>query len=252
MIVRLMGGLGNQLWQAAFGLSVGAARGEEVFFSYTPNWRPYGLGAYQIDARLTNETSVLYREPGFTYDPGVYAAPRDATFIGYWQAWKYLNVPLVRDAMRLRTTPSNQSLRMADSIRQGESAFLHVRRGDYTQGATNAYHGMPTIEYYTAAVEYIRSRHGDVRFFVFSDEPEWVREKFPGFTIIDHNAGSPHEDIWLMSCCKHSICANSSFSFWGAWLRGNDPNQAIIAPKRWFQSADIDTRDLLPDSWIRL
>lgn len=251
MIVRLMGGLGNQLWQAAFGLSVGAARSEEVFFSYTPNGRSYSLGAYQIDVKLVPESGPIFNEPGFSFSPSVYDAPQGATFVGYWQTAKYFNVSLVRSAMQLRAIPSNQSLRVADSIRQRESAFLHVRRGDYTQGATNAYHGMPTMEYYTAAVEYIRSRHGDVEFFVFSDDPEWCRAAFPDFTVIDHNAGAAHEDIWLMSLCKHGVTANSSFSWWGMWLGSVQQNRIRIAPRRWFL-ADIDIRDLIPDGWIQI
>ena len=125
MIVKLMGGLGNQLWQAAFGLSVGAVRGEEVFFSYDPNWRPYGLGAYRIDAHLDNETPILYREPGFAYDPGVYSAPRSATFIGYWQTPRYFNEGLVRAAFTLRHYEGRSIAEIGHTLGLGTSAAKH-------------------------------------------------------------------------------------------------------------------------------
>jgi hypothetical protein len=251
MIVRLVGGLGNQCWQAAFGLSVSAARGEEVFFSYTPNWRPYGLDAYLIDAHIVHESPTVYREPGFTFDPGVYSAPRGATFIGYWQTPKYFNEGLIRAAFTLRNAPSSASQVVADQIRGSNSAFLHVRRTDYTQGHTRDYHGLLPMEYYTAAIEHVRKHCENTKFFVFSDDPQWCRETFPEFTVVDHNATTPHEDIWLMSLCKHAITANSSFSWWGAWLGDGAPGRIVVVPAKWFL-ADIDTKDLVPERWLRI
>lgn len=241
------------MFQCAFGISVGIQRVEETFFSYTPNWRPFGLDAWNVGVKLVSESGPQYVEPGFTYDPQVFNAPRGSTFIGYWQTWKYFNEEVLRRAFTLRSNPSMKTFEMAQRI--GESGphntFIHVRRTDYTQGHTRDYHGLPSPEYYTAAIEHIRGWHPDAKFFVFSDDPEWCRASFPDFTVVDHNAGTPHEDMFLMSLCRHGIIANSSFSWWGAWLGGNPPERIVIAPKKWF-SANLDTRDLIPDGWMRL
>src|SRR5208282_3060452 len=97
MIVRLNGGLGNQMFELAFGVSMAAVRGEEVMFSHPQvGGRPYGLNAFSYDVRLVNETRNVYNEPGFQFDPNAVNAPRGATFVGYWQTEKYFNAGLVR------------------------------------------------------------------------------------------------------------------------------------------------------------
>jgi hypothetical protein len=255
MIVRLNGGLGNQMFELAFGVSMGAARGEEVLFSHPQvGGRPYGLSAYSANVRLVNERPPVYNEPGFQFDPNAINAPRGATFVGYWQTEKYFNAGLVRQALTLRNEPSDKSKAVADAIRADEkSAFLHVRRGDYTQGTTNAFHGMPTMDYYTTAIAGIKAAHEGARFFIFSDEPDWCRANFPkDFTIVDHNAGAPHEDIWLMSQCRHAVTANSSFSWWGCWLGDTQTERVCISPKRWFAGANLNTDDIIPDRWMKL
>lgn len=253
MIVRLMGGLGNQMFQYAFGASLSAVRNEKVMFSQHLGGRLYGLGAYPIEVRFADETRIMYNEPSFSFDPNVSNAQPGTTFVGYWQTEKYFNVPLVRSAFVPRNMASDKSLRIAESITHAKtSAFLHVRRTDYTQGSTNAYHGMPTMTYYLAGIENIRKHHEDVRFFIFSDEPEWCKDNFPKeFTVVDHNEKTPHEDIWLMSRCQHAVIANSSFSWWGAWLGDTQQSRLVFAPKTWFL-ANVDTRDLLPEGWIKL
>src|SRR6266568_1782623 len=182
MIVRLMGGLGNQLFQFAFGISTAAARKESVVFSWQDQARPYGLGAYNVDAQLFRvEMNPVIQEPRFSYSPEVLMAPTGSTFIGYWQSERYFNEPLVRRAIKLRDRASDESFRVAEKIWDvtGASVFLHVRRGDYLQASTNAYHGMPTMNYYNEAIrniqDYFRTRNslysqmsqpGVVRFFL--------------------------------------------------------------------------------------
>jgi hypothetical protein len=253
MIVRLQGGLGNQMFQYAFGKSLSCLRKEEVYFSLPRQDRPYGLDAFSTEVRFVDETNVLINESGFQYDPKVLSAPVGATYIGFWQTERYFNEALVRKSFVLRNKPGDKSQEIADNITQAEvSAFLHVRRGDYTTPNTNAYHGMPVVSYYMEAIRRIQEKHEEAKFFVFSDEPNWCRTAFPKeFTIVDHNANSPHEDIWLMSQCKHGIIANSSFSWWGAWLGDTQPSRLIFAPERWF-NVPLDTSDLLPGRWIRL
>jgi hypothetical protein len=256
MVVRLMGGLGNQMFQCAFGASVGKVRGEEVTFSYTPNWRPYGLGAFSADVRLTGETSAVFLEPGFGFCGDVYAAPPNMTYVGYWQTERYFDRELVRRAFVLRNGVSDKTRAAADDIlSDNNSAFLHIRRTDYLNKGTAEYHGRPSPEYYAEAMGRIRACREDVRFFVFSDDPEWCRAEFaaPEFKVIDHSASAPHEDIYLMGLCRDAILANSSFSWWGAWLSPHEKGnkRLVFAPKRWFL-ADVDTPDRIPERWTKL
>ena len=133
---------------------------------------------------------------------------------------------------------------------------IHIRRGDYVSNKiTNLTHGVCGIEYYINAINYISKHVEQPYFFVFSDEPEWARENlkitFP-ITYINHNTSqNDFEDMRLLSLCKQHIIANSSFSWWGAWLSRND-NKIVIAPKKWFNEYKADTKDLYPDDWIIL
>jgi hypothetical protein len=104
-------------------------------------------------------------------------------------------------------------------------------------------------------METMARRVSSLHFFVFSDDPAWVRENLrfaAPMTYVDHNgSGRGYEDLRLMSACRHHIIANSSFSWWGGWL-GRNPEQIVIAPQKWFNRTDIDTSDLIPESWLRL
>jgi hypothetical protein len=109
------------------------------------------------------------------------------------------------------------------------------------------------MDYYTVAVQYIKARYENPKFFVFSDEPDWCRANFSGdFVVVDHNGNFPHEDMWLMAQCKHGVIANSSFSWWGCWLGDNQNERICIAPKRWFAGANLRTDDLIPERWVKL
>lgn len=254
MIVRLMGGLGNQMFQYAFGASVAQARHEKLWFSNQYlGGRAYGLHAFQAQVEFTPETSSLYREAGFSFDSHALRAPHpNTTFVGYWQTEKYFDTVLVRHAFTLRNTPSQRSLGVAEDINRARpSAFIHIRRGDYLTPTTAAYHGSPSMEYYRAGMQHLRAAYPDTRFFVFSDDPEWCRANFEDCVVVDHNLTAPHEDLWLMSQCNHAVLANSSFSWWGAWLGDLQPNRIVLTPQRWF-AADINTSDLVPERWVKL
>jgi hypothetical protein len=143
---------------------------------------------------------------------------------------------------------------MAGRIEQEPAAVsLHVRRGDYASNpVTNQYHGTCSLRYYLDAVSTLVSLGVQPRLFVFSDDIPWaqasLRFDFP-VTFVGHNpASADHEALRLMSMCRHHIIANSSFSWWGAWL-GSHPDKVVIAPRKWFNGATHDTRDLIPASW---
>jgi hypothetical protein len=254
MVVRLVGGLGNQMFQYAFGRSLSIARGESLYFDTSVlGWRTYGLGAFNVDVQIGHMSKSVYEERMFCYDPGAVTAPPGTYFKGYWQTEKYFNVEVLRREFSLRNPVSEQTAKVADAIRSAEnSAFIHVRRTDYLSPNTAAYHGNMGMDYYVSAMAHIRERAPGIRFFVFSDDTAWCRENFADCQIVDHNKnGKEHEDLFLMSLCNHAIAANSSFSWWGAWLGDGAPGRIVIVPAKWFL-ADLDTKDLVPERWLRI
>ena len=267
MIVRLHGGLANQMFQYAFGESISTIREEEVFYNrdyiVPGRGRDYGLDAFNIEGiKFAQEVQPRFDDCGY-YDQRVYDVPRGTTFIGYWQTEKYFSdQETVRRGFSLKNKPCDKSQGIANAIlRAGNaSAFLHVRRGDYASGGTFEFHGMLAMQYYNEAVARIRAGYEGAQFFVFSDDPDWCRANFPGdFVFVDHNKpsigsvpGQEHEDIWLMSLCRHGAIANSSFSWWGAWLGDTQPGRLVFAPNRWFTAANAESRDIVPDRWIKL
>ena len=139
------------------------------------------------------------------------------------------------------------------------SVSVHVRRGDYVEDpATKAWHGGCGQDYYEQAVAHVRAYEPgrELHAFVFSDDPSWVRANLDlgcPTTVIDHNGPAAHEDLRLMTCCRHHIVANSTFSWWGAWLgSGSDEGGCVVAPRRWFNQDDVDTSTLVPSGWARL
>jgi len=262
MIVALMGGLANQLFGWAFGISVAAQKKEELLFTRfrvdNDIKRSYSLGAFDINPVFTTyETHPIFHDSG-CFNPNVYYAPSSTTYFGYWQTEKYFNDPLVRKSLMLRNEPSEESKQIADEMRNSRSCFIHVRRGDYVKEPHTAkFHGNLNMEYYQTAMGLIQLAVSETKFFVFSDDPEWCRANFPNCVVIGHNKpgdglrpGKEHEDLWLMSQAQHAILANSAFSWWGSWLGDEKQNRMVIAPKKWFQ--EIEQSDLIPDRWMKI
>ena len=177
---------------------------------------------------------------------------------GYWQSERYFeqHADALRKVFAFRNAPTGPNADLARQIRQDVSVSLHVRRADYADCTrTRAFHGLCDPDYYLGAIEFIRRQVPRFRLFAFSDDPQWVASTLqphhPDMVVVDHNRGDQsHNDMLLMSMCQHHIIANSSFSWWGAWLNP-DPNKIVIAPRQWFAEAP-DTADLIPKSWIRL
>ena len=155
-----------------------------------------------------------------------------------------------------RHPPDAQNQKIDEEVRGTNSIALHVRRGDYVSNPiTNRIHGTCSIAYYNEAVETIARKISGPHFFVFTDDFVWAKENlkfdFPITYATGNGPENSYEDLRLMSLCKHNIVANSSFSWWGAWLNQN-PAKIIIAPTHWFDRYAADTRDLLPESWVKL
>jgi Glycosyl transferase family 11 len=198
-------------------------------------------------------------ERHFQFDPEILDLPGNVYLEGYWQSEKYFrdceDVIRKEFSMKIPMSPSNEQ--MAHRIAGEESAVsIHVRRGDYVSDAgTNRFHGTCSVDYYRKAVDRICGFAPASHFFVFSDGIDWAKENLrlrQPVTYVDFNDDEKnYEDLRLMGLCTHHIIANSSFSWWGAWLNPN-PDKIVIAPKKWFNDPSINTDDLMPKSWLRL
>lgn len=201
---------------------------------------------------------TIIREEGFPFSPSVLEARLPAYFSGYWQTEKYFAAiaPVIRQDFSLRYPLSNASSVIVRQMQELDAISLHVRRGDYvTNPETQAFHGTCSIQYYEQAAKLLAEKTHQPHFFIFSDDPEWVQQNlhlpYPATYVTHNGPDTSYEDMYLMSRCKHHIIANSSFSWWGAWLNPN-PQKRVIAPRRWFNKPDMNTRDLIPEGWLKL
>jgi len=201
----------------------------------------------------------LIAEPHLYYWDGLLDRARMGGYLqGYWQSERYFlkHTSTIRSDFTFRQSPTGQNEKLASTILNSVAVSIHVRRGDYVSNAkTFAKHGTCTPEYYFKAIEIVRQRVPGARFFAFSDDPQWVNEvlmpRYPGLVLVGHNqAKNSYNDMRLMSLCRHHIIANSSFSWWGAWLNP-DPGKVVVAPRNWFANGK-DSTDLIPETYIRL
>jgi hypothetical protein len=286
IVVGLSGGLGNQMFQYAAGRALSLRL--SVPLALDLSWfsgrrdRVYALAPFAIAATLVGRAddglirweglvsrvarrlgkkrlgAPIFRERFFSFDPSLLELSAPAYLEGYWQSERYFSE--VRDVVvsdfSLASPMGVQSIKMLDLVSTSDAICVHVRRGDYvTNPVASAVHGSCQLDYYQQGVQSILDGMANPHCFVFSDDSDWVRANLhlpvPS-TIVDFNAGNmAHEDLRLMAACKRFVLANSSFSWWGAWLCA-DPDKRIIAPKRWFQNNAKDTRDLIPEGWMRL
>lgn len=199
----------------------------------------------------------LIVEPHFQYFSGIKRAPSSCYLKGYWQSERYFSA--VADAIRadftFRLPLSDENRQIAEAIGAVNAVSLHVRRGDYLSNPhTLSVHGVCSLEYYVRAIHHIVERVPEPVFFVFSDDLDWVKDALRiehPCHYVDHNRGSEsYNDMRLMSLCSHHVIANSSFSWWGAWLNPSD-SKIVVAPAQWF-AKPVDVTDLLPEGWVRL
>lgn len=290
IIVRLIGGLGNQLFQYAAARRLAHVNKVQLkvdisgFETYTLH--KYSLQHYNIQAETANAEEValfnrelkrskisrfffdnivgedspfqLLKEAHFHLDSRLLSAGGNVLLDGYWQSEKYFTdiAGLIRAEFTVKTESDSVNRAAAEEIDANNSVSLHIRRADYvTNSATNSIHGVCSDAYYRKAVETIAGHIRNPHFYIFSDDPDWVAANFKldyAMSIVSHNnADKNYEDLRLMSLCKGNIIANSSFSWWGAWLNP-DRHKVVIAPGRWFNSDGIDTSDLIPPGWLCL
>lgn len=200
----------------------------------------------------------IYREKRFEFDPLAYDLKGSIYLDGYWQSPKYFEdiSQVIKFEIGTPRNLSDATKIMMDAILNSDSVCLHIRRGDYVTNPDAAMtHGVCSMEYYDRGLDLVSKDLNSPSCFVFTDDPSWVREnlrlRFP-FVVVDINGpNAAHEDLWLMSACKRFVIANSSLSWWGAWL-SDASDKMIIAPKNWFADESKDTSDLIPVDWIRV
>ena len=275
--IRTMGGFGNQAFQYSLGLAL-KALGNEVFLErswFTNGNRAWVLDRFNTDCQFGPIRGQCVQEGNLRFHPEILKKyEQDTTLVGYWQNEKYFAgvEDQVRKDLTLRNYPSNRSLSIANQIHNTNSVFLHVRRTDSLSGSGLKNHGVCPQSYYQRAASYISTRVQDPHFFIFSDDIAWCKQNIQVFgypaTFVDHNTtgvtespehevqktdnGTEHEDWFLMRLCKHSICANSSFAWWAAYLNPN-PDKIVVAPRQWFVSGSPhDGSEIVPESWVRL
>jgi len=291
VIVKLMGGLGNQMFQYAAGrvlaekhkvplkLDVTFLNDRSARENFT--FRDFELDCFNYDfeiashkeiekfnllgnlgnlfRRLTRKKSFFhFCEQSFNYNEGFEQLPSDVFLEGYWQSEKYFQHirTLLMQVYTWKPISDENNLSILNSIKMNNSVSVHIRRGDYIENEfINKFHGICDKDYYTRAISYMNEHLENPVFYFFSDDVQWVKKEFEGlgaFVFIDYNIGiHSNKDIYLMSNCKHNIIANSSFSWWGAWLNQN-VNKIVVAPEKWFKKADINTSDLIPSQWINI
>ena len=203
--------------------------------------------------------SNIVTEPHFEYWSGIERVSAPCHLYGYWQSERYFSryADQIRKDFAFPPLPEGEPQALAARIKARLNAVsVHIRRGDYLSNPQAlAFHGLPGPEYYAASLARMRAEVGDTTIFLFSDDPQWVRENFDpcghAFEVVDLNLPqSPQHDMHLMALCRHHVIANSSFSWWGAWLGA--AGGLTIAPKRWFVAPNVNTSDIYPPAWVRL
>lgn len=289
IISKLIGGLGNQMFQYAAGRRSAHVNntqlklditGYEKQIGITP--RKYLLHIFTIQENISSineinrlknkgfirkvikkinpflQNNLYIKERYFNFDPSMLNICENSYLEGYWVSDKYFKdiENTIRKEFTFKDEPDVTNQKTINQIRNCESVSIHIRRGDYVSDPkTNQFHGVCGLDYYHQAIKYMTSKIKNPYFFVFSDDPKWCKTnlqlKYP-VIYVSHNLGKKdYEDMRLMSLCKHNIIANSSFSWWGAWLNKNK-NKIVIAPKKWFQDKSINTNDLIPESWTKI
>jgi hypothetical protein len=283
IITRLIGGLGNQLFQYAAGKSLAVLHNTELKldltgFNKTTN-RYFLLDNFNIHADIATKSEIrrirkgpslignyLFKEEGdtfhifseshFKYHEEFYDLPDNTYLEGYWQSYKYFEEisAVIREEFTIKSDISRYG-NILQEIQDTESVAIHIRLGDYlTNPEAHAFHGLCSSEYYNSAINFMVNRLNDPHFFVFSDDIHLAKERFQfsglDVSYIEGQTGKmSYLDLYIMSKCRHFIIANSTYSWWSAWL-GSNHEKIVIAPKKWFTDSSIDTRDLYLPSYV--
>ena len=287
ILVKIIGGLGNQMFQYAAGRYLSLLHGAELkldLFDYEKDItekREFVLDKFNINARIANRDEVarfkgasrdmfaryfprVYRILGLykttrirTETPGMILVdlPDNVYLDGFWQTVRYCEQikQILVSELTIKTKPGKKDLEILKQIRGTNSVAIHIRRGDYVHSKyTHVYYNLP-LAYYLKAIQILAKKIKDPWFYIFSDDAKWVRENIKighYVTYVDHNPPSMgYQDLRLFSRCQHAVIANSTYSWWGAWLN-NNPNKIIIGSKKWYRDPLRGQISIYPKEWI--
>ncbi len=292
IIVELIGGLGNQLFEYAYARKISHIKKVPLKFdmSFFDNWPEdvYRLRYFNIKENFatTDETQLLkgrpktsftakvykkisgktlydkkshIKEPPFTCNDNISKMSDDVYLEGWWGNERYFKdiESIIRREFTLRKELDNDNEELLEKIILNNSVSVHIRRGDYL---FNPYFADLTLDYYFKAINFMSSKVRNPYLFIFSDDVSWAKKNLNKLEMskifVDINGNkTDYKDLVLMSKCKHNIIANSTFSWWGAWLN-NNPKKIIIAPSRWFNNIKAqkfyEKGDFVPSSWIKM
>ncbi len=286
--VLLKGGLGNQLFQfataRAFALRNGIDRPtldlgwfNNAQSSSRTTKRNFELGFLDTASYRIASESMLRRkkfpyrywkskqihgvrqftEPSLSFHPQILRMGGPLEMDGYFQSEKYFRdfSDSIRADFAFKSGQVSKKIREAYSeMAMRKSLAIHVRRGDYvTNRSANQFHGTLDVDYYERSIRRMLEKTEFDRVYVFSDDPAWVSNQpvFKQFQCVEPSPQRSIDDLWLMSACHSFIIANSSFSWWGAWL-GSAPDKKISYPWPWFLDTSIGELDLIPSTWERI
>jgi len=297
IVMRLMHGVGNQLFQYALGRRLSIDRGAKLFLDAawynraTSRWadRPLALREFNIAGEITfddrwkskwlpptfqdkvrwwieqrffplawrgfvEEAGRNVKLRGQAFDPKILRVARNAYFHGFWTSPRYFEgiEETLREELVLKDVATGRMAEYLAIIRNSEAVSVHVRRGDFLKYSE---FGILRLDYYRRAFQIIRSKIREPRFFVFSDdirEAQKLLHEMPDCEYVALGPGTtPACDLWLMAACKHFVNANSTFSWWGAWL-SVQPNKIVIVPDKWLVGANREVRDIYLPEWIKI
>jgi hypothetical protein len=283
IVSRLTGGLGNQMFCYAFGKALSVRNNIKKFYIDVSNdggksqSRPFLLDKFKLilntDYFNNKSKPKLIKEKSFDFDSNMLRL-KEGYFKGYWQSYKYFED--IRNTLLDDFTLLDRSERLTDlhktlldpyNMGDSKSVSVSIRRGDYLSKA-HSIHGVLDLSYYYNALSVLENLIGDnITLFVFSDDIKWAIDNFKvdRFDVnyisreyrfdTDGNSISDdcYDDLSIIKECDHNIIANSTFSWWGAWLNTN-PNKIVISPKQWFTDTSMNnmTNNLIPKTWIRV
>ncbi|MBL7743837.1 MAG: alpha-1,2-fucosyltransferase [Chitinophagaceae bacterium] len=281
IIARLQGGLGNQLFQYA--ATKALAEKLSVPFKFDAitslqkdKQRKIALHDFQASFELAAKNEIkkfvffpslyrhspsffanfgkhIYREPHFHFDQYFFRLTDPVFLDGFWQSPLYFKdiEDIIRQDFLIKENLIKNVKELGKELENRNSVAVHVRRGDFLTPKASMYHGVMDEGYYEKAITLIKEKQQEVSVYYFSDDTDWVKRH-----LQPHYAGfvSPYtltaiEDFYLMTRCRHNIIANSSFSWWTAWLN-NHPGKMVVAPKKWLAKDQINTGDLIPSNWF--
>lgn len=285
VVISLKGGLGNQMFQYAAGLSLAKKNNSDLFIDNTwfNNIQPQDtIRQYELDCfsctqnfierkeiKIVDQTkrveSILkklrnpdyfteYMETSPKFDKKFCKLRGNVYLVGYFQSEKYF-IDIRNDLLqefKFKNRPNSNNVQIINSVRKTNSVSLHIRRGDYVSNKNaSKFHGLQGLNYYKKAIKIIDSKIKDPKYFVFSDDIKWCKKNLQIENAIFVSNKNGSDDLRIMINCKHNIIANSSFSWWGAWL-GENYDKVVIAPKAWFKSKHADSSDIIPSRWLRI